>query len=153
MRAGPDPRGPLLARRRALLEAGGVYSGGNAPLVEASLGLSGAELLYVGDHLFGDVHVTKAMLRWRTGLVLRELEEELVAQVAFRDTERELNRLMAEKAVVDRELGSRPPGPAPTPAAAAAAGALTARTTSRQPRRCRAASTGPAGARRRSTPP
>lgn len=102
--AEPDARGPLLARRRALLEAGGVYSGGDAALVEASLGLSGAELLYVGDHLFGDVHVTKAMLRWRTGLVLRELEEELAAQVAFRDTERELNRLMAEKALLDREL-------------------------------------------------
>jgi hypothetical protein len=103
-RATPDPRGPLLARRRGRLAPGGVYSGGDASLVEASLGLSGAELLYVGDHLFGDVHVTKAMLRWRTGLVLRELEDELRAQVAFQPAERELNRLMAEKTQIDREL-------------------------------------------------
>jgi len=31
---------------------GGMYVGGDALLVESSLGLSGAQILYVGDHLF-----------------------------------------------------------------------------------------------------
>ena len=39
-------------------------------------GLSGDEILYVGDHMFGDVRVTKVVIRWRTALVLRELEAE-----------------------------------------------------------------------------
>ena len=53
--------------------------GGDASLVESSLELSGAQILYLGDHLFGDVHVSKQTLRWRTGLILRELEPEIRA--------------------------------------------------------------------------
>ena len=59
--------GPLQARK--------VYLGGSAVQVERHLGLSGDEILYVGDHMFGDVHVTKSVLRWRTALILRELED------------------------------------------------------------------------------
>ena len=67
-------RGARCSAARALLEAGGVYSGGRG----AGRGQPGAvrrRILYVGDHIFGDVHVTKSVLRWRTGLVLRELED------------------------------------------------------------------------------
>ena len=101
---GAETPTPLLRRHRGPLEGGGVYAGGDAHLVERSLGLAGAELLYLGDHLFGDVHVTKAMLRWRTGLILRELEPELRALVEFRPTEVELAGLMGEKVLADREL-------------------------------------------------
>jgi HAD superfamily 5'-nucleotidase-like hydrolase len=55
------------------------------------------ELLYVGDHMFGDVHVSKRALRWRTALVLRELEEEIRALEAFRPTEERLVSIMDEK--------------------------------------------------------
>jgi HAD superfamily 5'-nucleotidase-like hydrolase len=79
------------------LTAGGAYVGGNAGLVEHHLGIAGDQLLYVGDHLFADVHVSKNVLRWRTALVLRELEADLVAEDAF-DAERgRLQQLMAEK--------------------------------------------------------
>lgn len=83
---------PVLA-----LSEPGRFVGGDARQVEACLGMSGEELLYIGDHLFVDVHVSKDVLRWRTGLVVRELEEELAAVHAFRDSEAELTRLMAEK--------------------------------------------------------
>jgi hypothetical protein len=73
-------------------------------LVERSFGVSGSEILYLGDHLFGDVHVTGEMLRWRTGLILRELEPEVRALTAFAPIEAELARLMEEKTQVDREL-------------------------------------------------
>jgi 5'-nucleotidase len=75
----------------------GIYVGGDAGQVERYLGVSGEEILYVGDHLFVDVHVTKDVLRWRTALILRELEEELDAIEAFRTREAELARLMKEK--------------------------------------------------------
>ncbi len=91
----PSPRG---------LEPGSVYSGGNASLVEDRLGLSGDEILYVGDHLYGDVHVTKAVLRWRTALVLRELEEEIEALEQFEPMQKELTALMAEKEALEAEL-------------------------------------------------
>jgi HAD superfamily 5'-nucleotidase-like hydrolase len=76
---------------------GGVYLGGNAAHVERALGLTGDQLLYVGDHVFGDVHVTKSILRWRTALILRELEQEIRATAAFGAEQRQLTALMADK--------------------------------------------------------
>jgi HAD superfamily 5'-nucleotidase-like hydrolase len=92
----------LLSPHRGSLEPGSVYFGGNARQVEDSLGLTGGRPLYVGDHLFGDVHVTKDVLRWRTALIARELEAEVYAAMEFLPRQRELEELMAEKIAVDR---------------------------------------------------
>ena len=83
---------------------GRVYAGGDARLVESSLGLSGAQILYLGDHLFGDVHVSKAMLRWRTGLVLREIEPEVRALEAMREADTRLGEMMARKVQLDARV-------------------------------------------------
>ncbi|KAJ4821927.1 hypothetical protein Tsubulata_050464 [Turnera subulata] len=56
---------------------GGLYSGGSAQMVENSLNIHGDEILYVGDHIYTDVSVSKVHLRWRTALICRELEEEV----------------------------------------------------------------------------
>ena len=82
----------------------GAYLGGDATKVEEYLGLSGAAILYVGDHIFADVRVSKASLRWRTALILRELEEELTAIETFRDSEKVLIQLMAEKIAMETTL-------------------------------------------------
>jgi HAD superfamily 5'-nucleotidase-like hydrolase len=99
-----DEEQGLLRPHRGPLEPGHVYVGGDAPLVESSLGLSGAEILYLGDHLFGDVHVSKEMLRWRTGLILREMESEILAMEKARDADAELRELMARKTELDARL-------------------------------------------------
>lgn len=57
--------------------SGGLYSGGSAQMVEKSLGIQGDEILYVGDHIYTDVSISKVHLRWRTALICRELEEEV----------------------------------------------------------------------------
>ncbi len=82
----------------------GAYLGGDATRVENYLGLSGASILYVGDHIFADVKVSKASLRWRTALILRELEDELTAVDAFAETERVLVKLMGEKVQLETTL-------------------------------------------------
>lgn len=92
----------LLLPHSGPLEAGEVYFAGNARLVEESLGLSGGQPLYVGDHLFGDVHVTKDVLRWRTALITRVLEEEILDAIEFAEPQQRLVQLMAEKVSVDR---------------------------------------------------
>jgi HAD superfamily 5'-nucleotidase-like hydrolase len=81
----------------------GLYQGGDATCVESYLGLSGSEILYVGDHIFADVRMSKSMLRWRTGLILRELEGEVADLGAFRPRERKLAALMAEKESLETE--------------------------------------------------
>jgi len=98
-----DEERSLLSPHSGELEAGSVYFGGNARLVESSLGLSNAQLLYVGDHLFGDVHVTKDLLRWRTALVARELEAEIAAAGEFTDGQHTLQALMEQKRRLDFE--------------------------------------------------
>jgi 5'-nucleotidase len=92
----------LLTTHYGPLEPGHVYFGGNARMVEESLGISGGQPLYVGDHLFGDVHVTKDVLRWRTALIVRELEPEVVDAMGFAEDQISLEALMREKADLDR---------------------------------------------------
>ncbi|MGI9599114.1 MAG: HAD-IG family 5'-nucleotidase [Acidimicrobiales bacterium] len=95
-----DEAESLLRPHHGKLEAGDVYFGGNARLVEDSLGQGGSPL-YVGDHLFGDVHVTKDVLRWRTALIARELEDEISDAMDFAPRQEQLEALMSEK--VDAE--------------------------------------------------
>jgi HAD superfamily 5'-nucleotidase-like hydrolase len=87
----------LLRPHLGPMEPGGVYFGGSAYQVEDSLGLVGEEILYVGDHLFGDVHASKAALRWRTALVIHELEAEVDALEEFAEQEAQLVSLMSVK--------------------------------------------------------
>jgi 5'-nucleotidase len=79
------------------LKPGGAYLGGNARMVEQLWGFAGEEILFVGDHIFSDVRVSKAVLRWRTALILRELEGELEAIEGFRDEQVRLTNLMSRK--------------------------------------------------------
>jgi HAD superfamily 5'-nucleotidase-like hydrolase len=86
------------------IKSDGIYLGGNARQVEDYLGLSGDEILYVGDHMFTDVHITKNILWWRTALILRELEADLADTVAFREEQQRLAGLMREKEGLESEL-------------------------------------------------
>lgn len=98
-----DEERGLLEPHFGSLEPGTVYHGGNARMVEQSLGHDPSQFLYVGDHLFGDVHVTKDTLRWRTALIARELEAEVDAADHFRDDSRALGEMMKEKIRRERE--------------------------------------------------
>jgi HAD superfamily 5'-nucleotidase-like hydrolase len=83
---------------------GGVFFRGNAALVEEHFGLVGDEILYVGDHLFGDVQVSKGILGWRTALILREMEDEMRALSEFAPKQLELTTLMEQKELLERRL-------------------------------------------------
>jgi HAD superfamily 5'-nucleotidase-like hydrolase len=85
------------------LEKGRAYFGGNAAGVERFLGVSGDEILYVGDHIFGDVNVSKTLLRWRTALIVRELEDEIAATAAAQPALDELAAMMQQKEALERE--------------------------------------------------
>lgn len=98
-----DEEQALLKPHYGKLEPGHVYFGGNARRVEESLGSSPGHPLYVGDHLFGDVHVTKDVLRWRTALIARELEAEISDAMDFEPRQRELESLMMQKIAAESE--------------------------------------------------
>lgn len=56
---------------------GGVYAGGSHRGLMTRLDCPGEQVLYVGDHIYGDVVSSKLGSTWRTALIVRELEEEL----------------------------------------------------------------------------
>jgi len=85
-------RAPLLERlpdgttRKASLpfERGKVYEGGNLGELQAALG-PGHRVMYVGDHIYGDILRSKKDTMWRTALVVQELEDEIVAHEKSRE--------------------------------------------------------------------
>ena len=85
------------------LRRGVIYRGGNAEAVQQHFGIDGSEILYVGDHVYADVHVSSQIRRWRTALVLRELEQEVRAEQGFVAHQVALEQLMHDKERLDRE--------------------------------------------------
>jgi len=94
----------LLRPAQGPLRPGAAYMGGSAAQVERDLGIEGDEILYVGDHMFGDVHVSKSTLRWRTALILRELESEVAALESFAGAEQLIAAKMDEKERLESQL-------------------------------------------------
>ncbi len=85
------------------LRRGVVYRGGDAEAVQQHLGMDGSEILYVGDHVYADVHVSSRIRRWRTALVLRELEDEVLAEQLFGPEQLQLTAMMRRKGAMDEE--------------------------------------------------
>jgi HAD superfamily 5'-nucleotidase-like hydrolase len=63
-------------RRCEAPEWGGVYQGGCLDGLMQLLSGRGERVLYVGDHIYGDIVTSKRESTWRTVLIVRELEEE-----------------------------------------------------------------------------
>ena len=61
---------PLAGRPRA-------FTGGHTAWLETMLGAEGEEILYAGDHIYGDVLRSRKNASWRTLLIVPELEREL----------------------------------------------------------------------------
>ncbi|HEY1693939.1 MAG TPA: HAD-IG family 5'-nucleotidase [Polyangiaceae bacterium] len=61
------------------LERGKIYEGGNLQDLERALGVEGDQVLYVGDHIYGDILRSKKESAWRTAMIIQELEGEVAA--------------------------------------------------------------------------
>jgi 5'-nucleotidase len=67
------------------LERGKVYEGGNLQDLERALGVTGDEIMYVGDHIYGDILRSKKDSAWRTVMIMQELETEIHAYEACKE--------------------------------------------------------------------
>ena len=61
------------------LERGKIYEGGNLVDLERGLAAAGDQVLYVGDHIYGDILRSKKESAWRTAMIIQELEGEVSA--------------------------------------------------------------------------
>lgn len=92
-----DPETGLLSNFYGQIEWNGLYQGGNASILEKHLGLKPSEILYVGDHILGDVVTLKETIGWRTGLVVQELAAEVPILEATKHIHQKIADKMAEK--------------------------------------------------------
>lgn len=108
----------FFTERRPLLEANGDpvrrnvrpsalgkgYVGGNLHDFERMLGVTGDRILYVGDHIYGDILRSKKEASWRTGLVLHELAAEIAAHESSLEDIHRLTELELRRGELEDEL-------------------------------------------------
>jgi len=67
----------MIGRHTGAIKEGTVYSGGSCEVLSKMIGAKGKDVLYFGDHIFGDVLKSKKLRGWKTFLVVPELSREL----------------------------------------------------------------------------
>lgn len=89
------------------LERGKIYQGGNLTAFERLTGFSGEHVLYVGDHIYGDILRSKKTSMWRTCMIVQELEDELTWLASRTHEIDRLTELEDLRVRVDDEIGPR----------------------------------------------
>jgi hypothetical protein len=82
----------------------GIYQGGCAEVFTKDLGLEGDEILYIGDHIYGDILRLKKDCGWRTAMVIEELEKEVETNKKAEPINAEIEVLMKKKEPQEDEL-------------------------------------------------
>src|SRR5450432_473708 len=88
-------------------QRGRIYQGGNLKAFEERARASGDRVLFVGDHIYGDMLRSRKSSNWRTAMVLQELEHEVTTHDRIRPELSRLDRLDAELIHLDGELNER----------------------------------------------
>ena len=97
------PGGERLGEAQSI-ERGRSYEGGDLPTLERLLGIGGERVLYVGDHIYGDILRSKKSSLWRTCMVVQEIEDELAWLERNSDPLTELSRLEGLRVRMEDEL-------------------------------------------------
>jgi 5'-nucleotidase len=86
------------------LDRGAVYEGGNLTDLERALGTSGDRILYVGDHIYGDILRSKRESAWRTVMIMQEMEGEVAATEACKNEIDQVHELHASREELEDQL-------------------------------------------------
>ena len=86
------------------MEKGHLYQGGNLKDFERNMNIFGEEILYVGDHIYGDILRSKKTSLWRTALIVEELEDEINTAQQHQPEVQRLVKLEEERRRLDDQL-------------------------------------------------
>ncbi|MBC7398110.1 MAG: 5'-nucleotidase, partial [Bdellovibrionales bacterium] len=98
-----DPHTGLMKNHHGKIEDG-IYQGGSARTIQRNSGLSGEQILYLGDHIYGDVLKIKKTCNWRTALVIDELIPEIEAVKKTAPISLAISKLMNLKVKLEHQL-------------------------------------------------
>jgi HAD superfamily 5'-nucleotidase-like hydrolase len=87
----------LVAEAASLPGSIGIVRGANGSYLEKTLGASGEQILYFGDHTYGDILLSKKALGWRTAMLVPELDREIRVTQEYEKEFDRLSRLSAER--------------------------------------------------------
>ena len=82
----------------------GIYQGGCARKFTNDLDLQGDDILYIGDHIYGDILRLKKDCNWRTAMVIEELDEEIARNEKAEPINDEIEQLMHKKEPLEDRL-------------------------------------------------
>lgn len=91
-----DPDTGLMANMNQKLVPG-IYQGGSARMFTNNLEVDPDEILYIGDHIYGDIVRLKKDCAWRTALVVEELEQEIAKEKQATPILQQINAFMDQK--------------------------------------------------------
>jgi hypothetical protein len=81
-----------------------IFQGGNLEHLETFTGLKGENILYVGDHIYGDILKVKKTSLWRTCLIVEDLEKEIKTNEENKDMFKSLMRYDQKINILDSVL-------------------------------------------------
>jgi HAD superfamily 5'-nucleotidase-like hydrolase len=82
----------------------GIYQAGGADKFTKDLSIEGDDILYIGDHIYGDILRLKKDCNWRTALVIEELGSEIENYKKAEVSSAEIRSLMDRKEPLERSL-------------------------------------------------
>jgi len=100
-----EPENPLLETVSSL-ERGKIYQRGNLSDFERMTKIGGDAVLYVGDHIYGDILKSKQASLWRTCMVVQELEDEMSYLASRAEDILTLSELEQFRKNLDEEISS-----------------------------------------------
>ncbi len=81
-----------------------AYQGGNILAFEDMTGVRGERVLYVGDHIYGDILKLKKAHMWRTAMVLQELDEDTAVAERLEQQIKDLGLLDRRRRNLESEI-------------------------------------------------
>jgi len=81
----------------------GIYQGGCANIFTKDLYLEGENILYIGDHIYGDILRLKKDCNWRTAMVLEGLEDEIEKYKLAEPFQEKISKLMKKKEPLEEQ--------------------------------------------------
>ncbi|HBQ14520.1 MAG: HAD-IG family 5'-nucleotidase [Sandaracinaceae bacterium] len=102
-----EPAEEGLAPPTRAFERGRLYQGGCLAELRRLFEASGDRVLYVGDHIYGDVLRAKKDSAWRTAMIIQEMARELEVQDEIAPLLDRMDELEAVRDLLHEELRSR----------------------------------------------
>jgi 5'-nucleotidase len=102
-----NEKGDPIGEANGTFERGKIYQGGNLFALERGMNCKGDRILYVGDHIYGDMLRSKKSGAWRTAMIIQEMEDELAVAEQHQEERAQITALEAQRDKLEQGINYR----------------------------------------------